>query len=158
VTKHFVGQAKRSKPIWVISCGQIAPGRLDFLLRRVGGDAENDARVVCVETAPLVGSISVGWLDPVVRVNSGDLCFQQEGMATVVGLDLNEGLVVIERVTKSMVRRDEDCAHLALAQARFQGDAKSLKGVCWRCAKPMRVPASAFNRSAAPSPPWLANR
>jgi hypothetical protein len=50
-------------------------------------------------------------------------------MATVVGLDLNEGLGVIERVTKSMVRRDEDCAHLALAQARFQGDAKSLKGV-----------------------------
>jgi len=46
------------------------PGSVDFLLHRVGGDAENDARIICVETAPLIGAISGGWLDPVARVNS----------------------------------------------------------------------------------------
>ena len=82
----------------MVSSGQFTPGGVEFLLRRVAGDAENEARVVLVKAAPPVGAIGGGWLDSVARVNARKFWLQQEGVVTVFGLDLNKGPVAVERL------------------------------------------------------------
>ena len=91
VTKNFIGQAQCGKSIWVVSFREIAPGGVEFLLCRIGGDAENDAGVVCVEAAPVVAAIGGAWLDTVVRIDARDLGLKEEGLATVFGLDPMKG-------------------------------------------------------------------
>jgi hypothetical protein len=58
---------------------------------------------------PLGAAVSGCWLDARARVDTGDLSLQQEGAATVAGLDLNEGPGVAERLAIGMMRGDEDC-------------------------------------------------
>jgi hypothetical protein len=58
---------------------------------------------------PLGAAVSGCWLDARARVDTGDLSLQQEGAATVAGLDRNEGPGGAERLAIGMMRGDEDC-------------------------------------------------
>ena len=71
---------------------------MELLFCRIGGDAENEASVACVEAAPVVAALGDAWLDRVVRVNARDLCLKEKGLATVFGLYLNERPFAVERL------------------------------------------------------------